>query len=146
MKKRGVIYIPFLMVLILIFGFVINSNYIIRNIEVYLDYENISEIHKIDAIDKFISQLEFYKDDYYNKVDLEFIDGGVTFLDYVKNNNLKLFKGNFYILDFILGNKVNPNNDKIVFYYSTENREGYYFYVKEHGRNIDLNIARVFRV
>lgn len=134
------------MVLILIFAFIINSNYLSKNIDVYLNYEKISEVGRMDSIDKFISKLEFYKNDYYRNIDLEIIENQYSFLDYLKINNFKLFNGDFYILDFELGNKINPNNDKVLFYYSNENREGYYFYAKEYGRNINLNLARIFRI
>lgn len=130
----------------LIFGIVLNSNYIGKNIKVYCEYENISERNSIEIIDKFIGQLERYKNEYYNAIDNEILESNISFLDYIKFNDLKLFRGDFYILDFRLGNKVNPNNDKVIFYYSDESREGYYFYAKEYDRNIDLDIARIFRV
>lgn len=123
-----------------------NSNYMSKNISTYLDYENISEVGMIDPIDDFISKLKIYKDDYYRAVDESLITEEVTFLDYVKNNNIKLFKGDLYILSFSLGNSVNPNGDKILLYCSNENKKGYYFYVKENGRDINLDLARIFRI
>ncbi|WP_242821347.1 hypothetical protein [Candidatus Arthromitus sp. SFB-mouse] len=146
MKKRGVVYIPFLMVLTLIFSLIMNSNYMSKNISTYLDYENISEVGMIDPINNFISKLKIYKDDYYRAVDESLIVEGVTFLDYIKNNNIKLFKGNLYILNFSLGNIINPNGDKILLYYSDEDKKGYYFYAKENGRDINLDLARIFRI
>lgn len=145
LKKKGMIYLPFLMVLILIFGFVVNSNYITKDIDVYLQYEEINDVNEISEIENFINQLEIHKNSYYEKVDLGLIKSDLSFLDYVKKENLKLFKGNFSILNFTLGNKVNLNGDKVVLYYSDKNEEGYYFYAKEHGRNINLSIARIFR-
>ncbi|BAK80059.1 hypothetical protein SFBNYU_005930 [Candidatus Arthromitus sp. SFB-mouse-NYU] len=123
-----------------------NSNYMSKNISTYLDYENISEVGMIDPINNFISKLKIYKDDYYRAVDESLIVEGVTFLDYIKNNNIKLFKGNLYILNFSLGNIINPNGDKILLYYSDEDKKGYYFYAKENGRDINLDLARIFRI
>ncbi|AID44960.1 Hypothetical protein SFBmNL_01055 [Candidatus Arthromitus sp. SFB-mouse-NL] len=123
-----------------------NSNYMSKNISTYLDYENISEVGMIDPINNFISKLKIYKDDYYRAVDESLIVEGVTFLDYIKNNNIKLFKGNLYILSFSLGNIINPNGDKILLYYSNEDKKGYYFYAKENGRDINLDLARIFRI
>ncbi len=123
-----------------------NSNYMSKNISTYLDYENISEVSMIDPINNFISKLKIYKDDYYRAVDESLIVEGVTFLDYIKNNNIKLFKGNLYILNFSLGNIINPNGDKILLYYSDEDKKGYYFYAKENGRDINLDLARIFRI
>ena len=117
-----------------------------KNISTYLDYENISEVSMIDPINNFISKLKIYKDDYYRAVDESLIVEGVTFLDYIKNNNIKLFKGNLYILNFSLGNIINPNGDKILLYYSDEDKKGYYFYAKENGRDINLDLARIFRI
>ncbi len=123
-----------------------NSNYMSKNISTYLDYENISEVSMIDPINNFISKLKIYKDDYYRAIDESLIVEGVTFLDYIKNNNIKLFKGNLYILNFSLGNIINPNGDKILLYYSDEDKKGYYFYAKENGRDINLDLARIFRI
>ncbi len=123
-----------------------NSNYMSKNISTYLDYENISEVGMIDPINNFISKLKIYKDDYYRAIDESLIVEGVTFLDYIKNNNIKLFKGNLYILNFSLGNIINPNGDKILLYYSDEDKKGYYFYAKENGRDINLDLARIFRI
>ncbi|EIA24529.1 hypothetical protein SFBSU_006G698 [Candidatus Arthromitus sp. SFB-mouse-SU] len=134
------------MVLTLIFSLIMNSNYMSKNISTYLDYENISEVGMIDPINNFISKLKIYKDDYYRAVDESLIVEGVTFLDYIKNNNIKLFKGNLYILNFSLGNIINPNGDKILLYYSDEDKKGYYFYAKENGRDINLDLARIFRI
>ena len=134
------------MVLTLIFSLIMNSNYMSKNISTYLDYENISEVSMIDPINNFISKLKIYKDDYYRAVDESLIVEGVTFLDYIKNNNIKLFKGNLYILNFSLGNIINPNGDKILLYYSDEDKKGYYFYAKENGRDINLDLARIFRI
>ncbi|WP_042294735.1 hypothetical protein [Candidatus Arthromitus sp. SFB-mouse-NL] len=134
------------MVLTLIFSLIMNSNYMSKNISTYLDYENISEVGMIDPINNFISKLKIYKDDYYRAVDESLIVEGVTFLDYIKNNNIKLFKGNLYILSFSLGNIINPNGDKILLYYSNEDKKGYYFYAKENGRDINLDLARIFRI
>ncbi len=134
------------MVLTLIFSLIMNSNYMSKNISTYLDYENISEVSMIDPINNFISKLKIYKDDYYRAIDESLIVEGVTFLDYIKNNNIKLFKGNLYILNFSLGNIINPNGDKILLYYSDEDKKGYYFYAKENGRDINLDLARIFRI
>ncbi len=134
------------MVLTLIFSLIMNSNYMSKNISTYLDYENISEVGMIDPINNFISKLKIYKDDYYRAIDESLIVEGVTFLDYIKNNNIKLFKGNLYILNFSLGNIINPNGDKILLYYSDEDKKGYYFYAKENGRDINLDLARIFRI
>ena len=134
------------MVLTLIFSLIMNSNYMSKNISTYLDYENISEVSMIDPINNFISKLKIYKDDYYRAIDESLIVEGVTFLDYIKNNNIKLFKGNLYILNFSLGNIINPNGDKILLYYSDEDKKGYYFYAKENGRDINLELARIFRI
>ena len=134
------------MVLKLIFSLIMNSNYMSKNISTYLDYENISEVGMIDPINNFISKLKIYKDDYYRAIDESLIVEGVTFLDYIKNNNIKLFKGNLYILNFSLGNIINPNGDKILLYYSDEDKKGYYFYAKENGRDINLDLARIFRI
>lgn len=134
------------MVLTLIFSLIMNSNYMSKNISTYLDYENISEVGMIDPINNFISKLKIYKDDYYRAIDESLIVEGVTFLDYIKNNNIKLFKGNLYILSFSLGNIINPNGDKILLYYSNEDKKGYYFYAKENGRDINLDLARIFRI
>ncbi|BAK56746.1 hypothetical protein SFBM_0980 [Candidatus Arthromitus sp. SFB-mouse-Japan] len=135
-----------MMVLTLIFSLIMNSNYMSKNISTYLDYENISEVGMIDPINNFISKLKIYKDDYYRAIDESLIVEGVTFLDYIKNNNIKLFKGNLYILNFSLGNIINPNGDKILLYYSDEDKKGYYFYAKENGRDINLDLARIFRI
>ncbi len=84
LKKRGIIYIPFLMVMILIFTFAINSNYITKDMDVYLNYEKICELNDISEVNDFISQLKVYKDNYYNKIDLGIIDSDLSFLNYVK--------------------------------------------------------------
>lgn len=139
-------YIPFLMVIILIFGFVINSNYITKDMDVYLAYEEMNNLDDIEDITIFINRLEDYKNSYYDKVDLGILESDLSFLDYVKTNNLNLFKGNFSVLDFTIAGKVNLNDYKVVFYYSDKNEEGYYFYAKEYGRDINLNIARILKV
>lgn len=123
-----------------------NSNYMSKNISAYLDYENISEIDKIDPINDFLFKFKMYKDDYYSAIDESLIADDTTFLNYVINNNIKLFKGDLYILNFKLGNSINPNGDKILLYYDRITKKGYYFYAEENGRDIKLDLARIFRV
>lgn len=123
-----------------------NSNYMSKNISIYLDYENISEIDKIDPINDFLFKFKMYKDDYYNAIDESLIENDTTFLNYIMDNNIKLFKGDLYILNFKLGNSINPNGDKILLYHDRITRESYYFYAEENGRDIKLDLARIFRV
>lgn len=146
LKKRGIVYIPFIMVMILIFGLIINSNLIGKNFEAYLGAEKKTDRDQLDIAEEFVLKLGAYKDEYYRNIDLGVIEDEFTFLNYIKKNNLKLFNGNFYILDFVLGNKLNPNGYKILFYKDKRIDRGYYFYTKENGRNIKLNIARIFKI
>lgn len=146
LRKRGVIYIPFIMVLILIFGLVIGSNYTTRDLDVYLNYENITDFDQIDIVNDFIEQFERIKRDYYYEVDMELRDGSMSFLDYIKSAGIKVPNGKVYMMDFSLDGRLNPNDDKVLYYYSNDNKEGYYFYAIENGRNIDLTLARVFRI
>lgn len=134
------------MVLILIFSLVIGSNYTSRDIDVYLNYENISDNDQIGIVSDFISRFERLKDDYYYEVDIELRDSSVSFLDYLRDVGIKLPGGKLYIMDFLMDGRLNPNGDKVLYYYSNDNKEGYYFYAIENGRDIDLTLARVFRI
>ena len=132
-------------ILTLIFSFTLKSSHKLNKFKLYVDYGRISKINEIGDLYKFVEKFNFYKDDYYENVDLGFDNEGLSFLDYIKSKNIKLFKGNLYILDFKFGNKINPNNDKVLLYRSLINKKGYYIYAKEKGRDIKLDIAYIFR-
>ena len=124
------------MILVLILSFTLKSSHKLNKFKLYIEYNRVSKLNEITDLKQFIQKFNHYKNDYYKNVDFGF--------DNVKNN-IKLFKGNLYILDFKFGNKINPNDDKVLLYRSLINKKGYYIYARENGRDIELDIAYIFK-
>ncbi len=133
------------MILVLILSFTLKSSHKLNKFKLYIEYNRVSKLNEITDLKQFIQKFNHYKNDYYKNVDFGFDNVGLSFLNYIKKNNIKLFKGNLYILDFKFGNKINPNDDKVLLYRSLINKKGYYIYARENGRDIELDIAYIFK-